>query len=81
MKRALVFSCILSVVMLLGHGVFADETDVDTTEYTFSDENVLGELVGVEGVSITSRPRGKEKSLIHVKTHFVYEMLKSVETM
>ena len=51
----------------------------DVTEYTFEDTTLLGELIGIDQVDIVVRSRGREKSLVRVRTHFVKEMLKSVE--
>jgi hypothetical protein len=51
----------------------------DVTEYKFEDTTLLGELIGTEQVDIVVRNRGREKSLIKVRTHFVPEMFKSVE--
>ena len=75
------FSVVFAQLLLRPAPVFAAEPPVESMEYTFTDETVVGELPGVEGVSISVRGKAKEKSLIRVKTHFVYEMLKSVETM
>ena len=81
MKFLVLSICLASTWIFAPAPVAANEGALESTEYTFTDENVVGELPGTTGVSIHIRGRGKEKSLIRVKTHFVYEMLKSVETM
>jgi hypothetical protein len=72
---------VMIAVLCVNRVARADEEIKDTTEYIFTDENVMGELVGIEGVSIQVRPRGADRSLIKVRVHFVNEILKSVETM
>lgn len=59
----------------------AQENDQDITEYKFTDENVVGGLVGIDEVRIDVRGQGKTRSLIRVKGHFIPEMLKSVENI
>jgi hypothetical protein len=56
-----------------------DEYEKGVTEYSFDDENVLGDLVGPGGTVVTTRHPGKQKSLIKVRRHFIPEMFKSVE--
>jgi hypothetical protein len=81
MKRCIAFMCATLTALIIGSAALADEAALDATEYIFKDENVMGELVGNEGVSVMVRPKGPDRSLIKVRSHFVKEMLKSVETM
>ena len=53
----------------------------DTTEYSFEDDVVTGDLVRPDGELTVVRKRGKERSLIRVRQHFIPEMLKSVENL
>ena len=53
----------------------------DTTEYSFEDDVVTGDLVRPDGEMTVVRKRGKERSLIRVRQHFIPEMLKSVENL
>ena len=81
MKRMFGFACGVTMAWLIGTAAFAGETAQDVTEYKFTDESVVGGLVGIDEVTITSRPRGRERSLIRVRGHFVPEMLRSVEDL
>ncbi len=80
MKRIAAFVCAVSAVLVISGTSLAQEAQ-DTTEYIFTDENVVGGLIGIEEVNITARPKGKERTLIKVRTHFVPEMLKAVENI
>jgi len=51
----------------------------ETTEYSFDDDIVEGDLVRPDGELMLVRKKGKQKSLIKVRQHFIPEMLKSVE--
>jgi hypothetical protein len=51
----------------------------EKTEYTFDDDVVTGDLVRPDGELTVVRKKGKERSLIRVRQHFIPEMLKSVE--
>ena len=53
----------------------------DSTEYSFDDDVVTGDLVRPDGETMVVRKRGKERSLIRVRQHFIPEMLKSVEDL
>ncbi len=53
----------------------------EKTEYSFDDDVVTGDLVRPDGEITTVRKRGKERSLIRVRQHFIPEMLKSVEDL
>jgi len=51
----------------------------EKTEYTFDDDVVQGDLVRPDGELTVVRKKGKQRSLIRVRQHFIPEMLKSVE--
>lgn len=53
----------------------------EKTEYTFDDDVVTGDLVRPDGELTVVRKKGKERSLIRVRQHFIPEMLKSVEDL
>ena len=53
----------------------------EKTEYTFDDDVVQGDLVRPDGEVAVVRKKGKERSLIRVRQHFIPEMLKSVENL
>jgi len=53
----------------------------EKTEYSFEDDVVTGDLVRPDGEMTVVRKRGKERSLIRVRQHFIPEMLKSVEDL
>lgn len=80
MKKAIAAVC-AALFLLGGSAALAqgDEYEKGVTEYSFDDENVLGDLVGPGGDVVTSRHPGKQKSLIKVRRHFIPEMFKSVE--
>jgi len=67
--------------------IFAFATQVaaqdyaEKTEYSFEDDVVTGDLVRPDGEMTVVRKRGKERSLIRVRQHFIPEMLKSVEDL
>lgn len=81
MKWFIGWVCLFSAVLAAPSQAIAEESSLDVNEYIFSDENIVGELPNMDSVSIYVRHPGKEKSLIRLKTHFVREMLKSVESM
>lgn len=74
--------CIISmlVFVLTAWPALAQEY-ADTTEYSFEDDVVTGDLVRPDGELMVVRKRGKERSLIRVRQHFIPEMLKSVENL
>jgi len=51
----------------------------EKTEYSFDDDVVTGDLVRPDGELTVVRKKGKARSLIRVRQHFIPEMLKSVE--
>jgi hypothetical protein len=79
MKKFLGIFAIMAVVVT-ALPVSAQEY-ADTTEYSFEDDVVTGDLVRPDGELTVVRKRGKERSLIRVRQHFIPEMLKSVENL
>jgi hypothetical protein len=78
MKRVLAVAA--GGVFLLSLGVAsAQVTYAERTEYSFDDDVVQGDLVRPDGELTVVRKKGKQRSLIRVRQHFVPEMLKSVE--
>jgi hypothetical protein len=77
MKR---FSMLMTI-MIFSLGVVAASAQeyADSTEYSFDDDVVEGDLVRPDGEMTVVRKQGKQRSLIKVRQHFVPEMLKSVE--
>lgn len=79
MKWAKAFLVAFAFMMM--SSVSAAQDYADTTEYTFEDDVVTGDLVRPDGELTVVRKRGKERSLIRVRQHFIPEMLKSVENL
>ena len=82
MKRLVGF--IISGALLAFAGVAAAQGPggvqyAEKTEYTFDDDVVTGDLVRPDGELTVVRKKGKQRSLIRVRQHFIPEMLKSVE--
>jgi len=68
------------VFLLAATGVFAQGVSyAEKTEYSFDDDVVTGDLVRPDGELTVVRKKGKQRSLIRVRQHFIPEMLKSVE--
>ena len=66
---------VLAASAVLAQGVqYAEKT-----EYSFEDDVVTGDLVRPDGELTVVRKKGKARSLIRVRQHFIPEMLKSVE--
>ncbi len=59
-----------------GNVVYKDET-----VYDFDGDDVEGNLVKPDGTNITGDQRGKTSSLINIRSDFIPEMLKSVESL
>lgn len=71
---------LVGAIFVLSVGsVFAQVTYAEQTEYTFDDDVVEGDLVRPDGELTVVRKKGKQRSLIKVRQHFIPEMLKSVE--
>ncbi len=79
MKKIMSLVAVL-VFVVMAWPVSAQEY-ADTTEYSFEDDVVTGDLVRPDGELTVVRKRGKERSLIRVRQHFIPEMLKSVENL
>jgi hypothetical protein len=62
-------------------GIVSAQEYAEKTEYSFEDDVVTGDLVRPDGELTVVRKRGKERSLIRVRQHFIPEMLKSVENL
>jgi hypothetical protein len=78
MKRILAIAA--GGVFLLSLGTASAQVQyAERTEYSFDDDVVQGDLVRPDGELTVVRKKGKQRSLIKVRTHFVPEMLKSVE--
>jgi hypothetical protein len=78
MKRVLAF--VAAGVFLLSLGSASAQVQyAERTEYSFDDDVVQGDLVRPDGELTVVRKKGKQRSLIRVRQHFVPEMLKSVE--
>jgi len=69
---------LIAIFMAFASVAIAQEA-ADSTEYTFDDDVVEGDLVRPDGEMTVVRKQGKQRSLIKVRQHFVPEMLKSVE--
>jgi hypothetical protein len=81
MKR-IVAAVFMAVVLLTAGAVWAQGVQyAEKTEYTFDDDLVTGDLVRPDTGDIVVRKKGKERSLIRVRQHFISEMLKSVEDL
>ena len=65
--------------MLLVGSAFAQVSYAEKTGYSFDDDVVTGDLVRPDGELTVVRKKGKQRSLIRVRQHFIPEMLKSVE--
>lgn len=62
-------------------GAGAGAQGAGATQYDFEDDVVTGDLVRPDGEVLRVRRRGNRPSLIHIREHFVPEMLKSVENL
>jgi hypothetical protein len=79
MKRVVGLLIGLVFVLAAGAGLAQGVTYAEQTEYTFEDDVVTGDLVRPDGELTVVRKKGKQRSLIRVRKHFIPEMLKSVE--
>ena len=79
MKR--ITGVLVAVIFLLVTGIASAQgvKYAEKTEYSFDDDVVTGDLVRPDGELTIVRKKGKERSLIRVRQHFIPEMLKSVE--
>ena len=67
------------IMVLAASAVMAQAQYAEKTEYSFEDDVVTGDLVRPDGELTVVRKKGKARSLIRVRQHFIPEMLKSVE--
>ena len=51
------------------------------TIYAFGDDSLLGGMIDANAARIVVRPRAARSTLIRPRTHFVPEMLRSVENL
>ncbi|MBN2529511.1 MAG: hypothetical protein JXR76_24195 [Deltaproteobacteria bacterium] len=70
---------IIFLLSVTASSIGITQETADTTEYSFDDDVVEGDLVRPDGEMTVVRKQGKQRSLIKVRQHFVPEMLKSVE--
>ena len=78
-KKIICFA--VAVSFLFFAGIATAQEYAEKTEYSFDDDVVTGDLVRPDGELTVVRKRGKERSLIRVRQHFIPEMLKSVENL
>jgi len=71
----------VGVVFMVASSFASAQEYAETTEYSFEDDVVTGDLVRPDGELTVVRKKGKERSLIRVRQHFIPEMLKSVENL
>ena len=81
MKR--IVSIMIGILFFLATGIASAQNVqyAEKTEYSFDDDVVTGDLVRPDGELTIVRKKGKERSLIKVREHFIPEMLKSVENL
>ncbi len=82
MKRFI--GILFGLALFVSAGIAFAQGDVkyaEKTEYSFDDDVVTGDLVRPDGELTIVRKKGKERSLIRVRQHFIPEMLKSVENL
>lgn len=59
----------------------ADDRDDRVTSYGFDDEQVFGDHPSPEGEVLRVGTRQRRDSLVRARTHFIPELLKSVEKL
>jgi hypothetical protein len=79
MKRFVGVLAGLVFLLVAGAGFAQGVQYAEKTEYSFDDDVVTGDLVRPDGELTVVRKKGKQRSLIRVRQHFIPEMLKSVE--
>jgi hypothetical protein len=50
-------------------------------DYSFEDDQVLGDSVSTNGSLLTTRTRGARESLVRARMHFVVELCRAVEQL
>jgi hypothetical protein len=78
--RTLLFSMVV-LAGLFGTATPAAAQDMPSTEYTFTDDLVEGDLMRPDGDMALVRGRRETISLIRIRESFIPEMLKSVENL
>ena len=58
-----------------------DPREAGLTEFTFEDDKVGGSLRSGNGEVLTVRKRRDRESLVRVRTHFIPELLHSIEAL
>jgi hypothetical protein len=76
-----VMMALVLVAGILGVEAVAAAQDLPSTEYTFTDDLVEGDLMRPDGDMALVRGRRQTISLIRIRDTFVPEMLKSVENL
>jgi hypothetical protein len=59
----------------------ADTFDGRVTDYRFDDDQVFGDHPNPDGEVLRVRTRDQRESLVRARTHFIPELLKSVENL
>jgi len=80
-KMKKLVSIVIIGLFMFTAGLVSAQDYAEKTEYSFDDDVVTGDLVRPDGELTVVRKRGKERSLIRVRQHFIPEMLKSVENL
>ena len=86
MKRAILVSFLAAVAMSLAlpATVNAQKKDKNTKKvktYDFTGDNIDGDLIKPDGVSIDTRTFASHTSLIRIRKDFIREILKSAEDL
>lgn len=81
MRRVLAITMLAVWGLVSGNSLAQGTQYAEKTEYSFDDDVVTGDLVRPDGELVVKRKKGKERSLIRVREHFIPEMLKSVEDL
>ena len=79
-----VLKILLPMTFVLGLAAVAAAQDSEReirpdTEFTFDDDEVIGETDNPMGSLLQWRPRPQRVTLVRPRTHFVPEMLRSIE--
>lgn len=81
MKMVLSFLCVVFFAVLPNVSGAQEGKYQEVTQYNFTDEVLVGDIEIPAGENVLVRPGGHNKSLIRVRTHFIVELLKSLETI
>ena len=84
MKRAVLASIIAAVSMSLALPAVVDAQKKGKKKvktYDFTGDNIDGDLVKTDGVSIDTRTFASHTSLIRIRKDFIKEILKSAEDL